>query len=612
MLIGAWGSYGVERLRETAGRAGAEVEQVGPLAIAGGTGVEVGGWRCWLWGSLYDSQALASRLGLDGVPRAAAELAAHAFAREGPDACLALRGAYLLVAAGADRTLISADLLASRPLVYARTPDGGALFAEHSRDVVAMLPRTPEPNRLALTELIELGSVSAGETLQAGIGRVPTGHRLVLSAGGVSFQRYWLPRYEQPVSGTRQELAERLRDEAFAAVSRAAGMAIRPAVRLSGGLDSSCVGAALAARAAERQAPPLAFGAVFPDSPRTDERELIEASARHIGLRLTQIALRGRPSALLPSLAHMQRWGVVPATPNLFIWEPVMEQARSLGVDRMIDGEGGDEMFALAPYLIADMLRRGRPLAAWSLTAIVPGIGHNPDPRLRAAVMRRFGLGPLLPARVREYRRRRWATRMESSLLKRGDALALAQREEVSMGRALQGPTWWRMLAQQLAYGREGLDVPGHMRRHAIDEQIDSAHPFLYDVKLLEVALSTPPHLQFDPVRDRPLLRDALGGLIPEQIRARGNKADFTPLVLAGVNAESEAVIKRLQSRNAPIRAFTSTDALDRLLERREPGWHLREAGLVWRVCMVDTWLRACERPEYPGELAREIATRSR
>lgn len=610
MLVGAFGNYGIERLQQTLGRHGESIERTGPLAIARGTGVEVDGWRCWVWGRLYGDRELAGRLGLAKQPCTATELAAHAFAREGVDACLTLRGAYLLVAASSGLAVVSGDQLASRPLVYAHTPDGGALFAEHDRDIVAMLPATPSPDRLALIELIELGSISPGATVREGIGRVPTGHRLILSEGGVSLQRYWLPRYEPPVAGSRQELAERLRDAAFASVDRAAGIARRPAVRLSGGLDSSCVGAALAARNTEAQERPLAFGAVFPQTPETDERELIEENARHIGLSLHQIALQGRASPLLPSLAHMQRWGVVPATPNLFIWEPMMAQARSLGVDLMIDGEGGDEMFALAPYLIADMLRHGRALAAWSLTGVVPGIGLTPDPRLRAAVLRRFGIGPLLPERVRAHRRRRWATRMQESLLRHADALALAEREQAAMGRALEGPIWWRMLAEQLAYGREGLDVPGHMRRHAIDEQIESVHPFLYDVDLLAVALSTPPSLQFDPVRDRPLLRDALSGQIPERVRIRNSKADFTPLVLAGVDAESELIIERLRRPDAPIRAYASSGALDQLLGRHEAGWRLGQAGLVWRLCVIDTWLRACERPEYPSQLAGEIAAR--
>ncbi len=610
MPVGAWGTYGAERLRTAAERSGENVEQMGSLALVGASGAEVDGWRCWLAGRLFNAEELAKRLGVSRDLNASA-LAAHACARYGVDACLQLRGAFMMVAATRELALVTCDQLTSRPLVYANTPDKGVLFAEHDRDIVDLLPTTPSPNRLALTQLIDVGCVPFGTTVREGVARVPPGHRLVLSQRGVAVERYWIPRYEGVAAGSPQALAERLRDEAFAAIDRLAGGARRPAVRLSGGLDSSCVAAGLAARQEPAAEQPIAFGAVFPKTPETDESDLIQATARYTGLSVEPVALRDHTSLLIPALGHMERWGLPPATPNLFIWEPVMARARSLGVDMMLDGEGGDELFGIAPYLIADMLRGGRPLAAWSLTGSVPGIGRNPDARVRALVLRRFGLVPLLPQLVRKHRRRRRAGRLEGSLLAREDALALADLNDAPMGRVLDGPMWWRMLAEELVYGRERLDIAGHGRRHAIDEHIESGHPFLYDVELLHVVLTTPPRLQFDPERDRVLLRNALADRIPESVRTRRAKADFTPLLLAGLEAESAAILERLAMPDAPIRAYVEGGPLDRLIERRTLGWPLGQAGLVWRVGMVDTWLRACERPQYPQELAREIAARA-
>ena len=41
-------------------------------------------------------------------------------------------------------------------------------------------------------------------------------------------------------------------------------------------------------------------------------------------------------------------------------------------------------------------------------------------------------------------------------------------------------------------------------------------HPLLHDLQLIETVLRLPPRAQFDAIRDRPLLREALNGLIPE------------------------------------------------------------------------------------------------
>ncbi len=117
-----------------------------------------------------------------------------------------------------------------------------------------LLPSTPGPDRLALARWIERGSVPPGRTLFEGIRRLPPAHRVVLSADAVAIEPYWRPRYEGTAAGSREEVAERLREAAFAAVGRAAEGAHRPAVSLSGGLDSACVAAGLAARKRPRRA----------------------------------------------------------------------------------------------------------------------------------------------------------------------------------------------------------------------------------------------------------------------------------------------------------------------------------------------------------------------
>ncbi len=63
---------------------------------------------------------------------------------------------------------------------------------------------------------------------------------------------------------------------------------------------------------------------MFPDHPETDERELIEATARHTGLPVELIPFDERASILAPALEHIARWSLPPATPNLFAWRPLM------------------------------------------------------------------------------------------------------------------------------------------------------------------------------------------------------------------------------------------------------------------------------------------------
>ncbi len=662
MFAVGWGERAVELMDRAAARVGVTIERAGALAVIGAEGTTAAGgtmaagttasrvpagattesgppagivagstdgrWRCWISGRLTNARELCERFGLPpdaDLP----ELLARAHLRLGPDACELLRGTFVVVALDRERNTatIVRDHLGGRPLVHVRVGNG-ALFAEHERALVELLPSTPPPDRLSLTRWIERGSTPPGRTLFEGVHRIPPAHRVELSAGGIAIAPYWRPRYEGLATGSREALAERLRAAAFAAVGRAADGARRPAVRLSGGLDSACVAAGLAAREAPasgvpsagldparpaaRQSGALALAAVFPSHPDTDERELIETTARYTGLPVELISFDERASILAPALEHIERWSLPPVTPNLFVWRPLMASARGHGVDVMLDGEGGDELFGWAPQLFADLLRSGRLPAAWRLTRRIPEVGAEADVRLRLRAIRKYGVNPLLPAAVKRWRQRGRAASAPGSLLAPADAAALTNEERGEEGDGwlarLDGPFWWRALAAELTDAGETLGASSQLRRESSDERIDRRHPFLFDLELLQTVLAEPPELQFDPVRDRALLRDGLLGHIPEAVRTRHAKSFFTDLLAAGLATDGALLAAGPARSDAPVRAFVRGEPLEALLRGAADPRGIRAARRLWQVGLVDVWLRALERPQYPRELLDRAA----
>jgi asparagine synthase (glutamine-hydrolysing) len=605
------------------GERGMSSERAGPLVVSGAEGaIDAGGrWQCWISGRLTNARALCERFGL-APDHDLPALLARAYARVGPDACELLRGTFVVVAFDRERSIatIVRDHLGGRPLVHVRV-GGGALFAEHERALVELLPSTPVPDRLSLTRWIERGSTPPRRTLFEGVRRIPPAHRVELSAGAISIEPYWRPRYEGLATGSREAIAERLCDAAFAAVARAAHGAWRPAVRLSGGLDSACVAAGLAARGARAAQGPraasaggaVALAAVFPNHPATDERELIEATARHTGLCVELTSFDDRASILAPALDHIARWSLPPVTPNMFVWRPLMASARELGVDVMLDGEGGDELFGWAPHLFADLLRRGQLRAAWRLTRRIPEVGADADVRLRLRAIRKYGVSPLVPPAVKRGRRRRRAASDPESLLAAADVAALAALEEGGEegegGLArLDGPLWWRALAAELTNAGETLGVSGQLRRESTDERIDRRHPFLFDRELLQTALADPPELQFDPARDRALLRDGLLGHVPEAVRTRHAKSFFTDLLPAGLAADGALLAEGPAEADAPVRAFVRSEPLEALLGEATRPRGSRAARRLWHAGLADVWLRGLTQPEYPRELLDRAA----
>ena len=637
-----------ERQRMNGERAesrGLSGERAGPLAVSGAEGaIDAGGrWRCWISGRLTNARELCERFGLPPDHDLPA-LLARAYARVGPDACELLRGTFVVVAFDRERSTatIVRDHLGGRPLVHVRV-GGGALFAEHERALVELLPSTPVPDRLALARWIERGSTPPGRTLFEGIRRIPPAHRVELSAGAIAIEPYWRPRYEGLATGSREAIAERLRDAAFAAVARAAEGAQRPAVRLSGGLDSACVAAGLAARGtsasdglaargtsasgglaayeasagdgpAAQQSGALALAAVFPNHPATDERELIEATARHTGLSVELISFDDRASILAPALDHIARWSLPPVTPNMFVWRPLMASARELGVDVMLDGEGGDELFGWAPHLFADLLRRGQAAGRLEAHPADPGsrgrrrrapapagdpqIWRQPTGARRRQTRGAGGVGPqATPGSLLAARRRRGARRARRGRGGGGGGCAAARRPAVVAG----------------AGG--GADRRGRDAR-----RVRPAAPRVH-----RRADRPPPPL---PVRPRAA---ANGARQPPRAAVRpGPRPRAAARRVArshprgGAHPAREELLHRPAARRAsrrwrparrgsppgPTRRYARSCArepLEALLREAARPRGARAARRLWHVGLADVWLRALTQPEYPRELLDRI-----
>ncbi len=593
MPTGAWGARARELLEQrTEESGGASLGRAGGLAMLGAAPIVAGSWSCWLFGEPEDRGEFAARHGLLSRSDLAAAFAG-ALAELGEAACGLLCGRFVVVAVDRDRNrcVVTRDQLGVQPLIYAPV-SGGVLFAEHEHELLALLPRTPSPDRLALLQWIDNGIVPKGRTLYEDLRRLPAGHQLILAGPDVSVERWWSPRFQGFERGSGPELAERLREAAFAAVGRAAFGAQRPAVKLSGGLDSACVAAGLSACSVPNGSA-VAIGGSFATHPLADESGLIEATARSTSLPLELVAFDPSSSMLVPALAHIARWRLPPASPNLFLWQPLTARARELGVDLMLDGEGGDELFGLAAYLIADMLRAGRLPTAWSLAARIPGMGLHASRRVRMRVLRHYGLSPLVPAAVRRRRDARARAAQAGSILSRPDAQALSALRTAGERARRDGPWWWCMQVENMIDVCDLLDIAGHFRREAADERIDRRHPFLHDLPLIETVLRLPPRVQFDPLRDRPLLRDALRGLIPEDVRARFVKSHFTSLVLAGMRASESDLIDPLRRSDAPVRAYVAPAGLERALAVAADERPLLGAGMLWRLAIADRWLSA-------------------
>jgi asparagine synthase (glutamine-hydrolysing) len=152
--------------------------------------------------------------------------------------------------------------------------------------------------------------------------------------------------------------------------------------------------------------------------------------------------------------------------------------------------------------------------------------------------------------------------------------------------------------------------VYDHLRRRSALAGLATRHP-IADVDLLETVLALPPELAFHPRHGRPLLREAVAGLLPDEVRLRAAKSDFNAPFHAGLAGPDLPLVRRLLGgRDARIGAYVDRAALARDLLGAVPagGGELQDWGLyTWRLVTAEMWLRMQDGVQAQTALRQEV-----
>jgi asparagine synthase (glutamine-hydrolysing) len=522
-----------------------------------------------------------------------------------------LRGAWgefalLAFAPASGRGWLARDALGARDVFYARS-GGGLVFADELPALLEWLPATPPPDPDAVTSWLGSGTIPIGQTLYAGIHRLPPGHALGLG-GGSGPVAWWTLEPRRPTAP--DELEEAVLAETAAAVGRMAGGEASPAVLVSGGLDSSTVLALLSERP---DVAPVAYSALFPRHAEVDETELIATLTGELGVPSVRSVVSGG-SPLVGALDHLRRWRLPSASANHYLWGPLLARVAADGRTLLLDGEGGDEVFGMQPLALVDALLRGRPRHAQALAGRVYAIGRDGRRRARRLqILARFAAEGAVPYPLQRGARR-WtdAGHAAPPMLDRHARARLREVYDPWAWKRGAGPLARRRLLHALTDQRELLDAHGYLRRRAATHGLEARHPFLHDIGLLELAAGIDPEALFDGYRDRPVLRDALRGHLPEALRTRQGKSYFSSLLHDSVMGDIGLLRSLLGAPDAETRAWLDPGWIERELRDPRPDDH-PEGRFAWstqlfRAGSLECWLRSLGDREWPERHVAPLA----
>ncbi|MDQ1347150.1 MAG: Asparagine synthetase (Glutamine-hydrolyzing) 3, partial [Acidobacteriota bacterium] len=399
--------------------------------------------------------------------------------------------------------------MGNQSLAYA--VDEGRLL--HSRDCAALAADLRSPGLLSplrLAEFFSYDELSGADSFFDRVKRLLPGEMVILQHGRV--RRRWLsrPRLDRRIERAHwEDYVEELSALLDGSVRRSLAGLERVAVLMSGGLDSTPI-AALAARhlTTGGSRPPVTAISWRVSDPRGDERTLIRKMADQLGIEVEWIDCEDATP-----FSNLREWPVHPATPEqtAFRWfhQRSYSRAAALGHSVVLTGFCGDALYVDARRWAWDLLSAAGPGRTIDRLREVAGeIGWR-------RTLRTHLFGPLLP-RMRSLRRETPGYLTASARRRLGARPKWPEKLEFA-----RRP---RQAERALAL----LDVFGaDAERHYLEEfGLEQRMP-LRDFELVQFMLSVPDHLLQQGSETRPVLRAAVRGLVPDEIRLRRGKAAF-------------------------------------------------------------------------------------
>ena len=239
------------------------------------------------------------------------------------------------------------DPLGIKPLYHAEIPRG-FLFGSEIKSLVRCpeLPRDVDP--VAIHQTLAYLWTPAPRTALRQVKKLPPGCALRVRQGRVlrEWRYYELPYGGDPLEGSFDQGAARVRDEVRAAVERQLVADVEVGAFLSGGLDSSSVVAMMTA--ANPGQGPACSSIGFAEGEDADgspaDLPYAEKVAAHLGARLHEI--RVTPSIIRElerMIWHLDEPQADPAPINALL---IAERARADGIKVLLSGAGGDDIFS--------------------------------------------------------------------------------------------------------------------------------------------------------------------------------------------------------------------------------------------------------------------------
>ena len=541
-------------------------------------------------GEIYNYVELANRLKQEGVrfnSQCDTEVLLAAWQRWGENCLSHLNGMFAFAILDRRRNILfcARDRYGEKPFLFRHTDDFFA-FASEYKALLPLMGGRPEIDETRLLRFLvspRQGLDDGRQTVFPGIQQLLPGEMatLDLSSLSLSISRYWnIEAGSADASLSDDDAAEQFRGLLTDSVRLRLRSDVPVGSCLSGGLDSGsivCLSRALIGDETDYHV----FTGEFPGA-ATDESVLAAGLADHVGA----IRHTTRPTAagLMDDLEDFLWFNELPvgSTSQYAQW-CVFRQAKQDNVTVLLDGQGADEVLGgYEQYFEA------------YLSSLPSGPAREAE---RQAIHQRYPLA--LDDRAAAWKKRipvswrRWIagrTGKGSNTLygladDAADAVMRSSPETkipllaTALGRALYEDSFQAHLPTLLRYGD----------RNSMAHSREVRLPFC-DHRIAEFCFSLPPHLLMGDAETKRLLRRAMKGILPENIRTRWNKQGFLPPQSAWFRNDLLPLAEEtISSRVFAERGYWNVPWWKSCLDRFKSGEAVL-ASTLWQPVIAEAW----------------------
>jgi asparagine synthase (glutamine-hydrolysing) len=519
------------------------------------------------------------------------------------------------------KLLLARDAIGMRPLYYYRSD---RLFA-FSSEIKALLahpdvPARPDDDGVADFMLIASRPIDQQElTCFAGVSAVVPAHVVITSRERTVARRYWDFDVERRVRlGSIGEYAEAFRACFEQAVRRRTRSAYPVALSLSGGLDSSSIFCVSRALGSARTPGIVAVSYTGQAGTDADEgRFLIDLEREQEAVidRFPMEPLLGLVGGADEQIAGVEApfidhvWGVT---------TELHRRATAAGARVLLSGTWGDQVLFSSAYLVDLFSRPAWRQMGRHLREYERWLGREEAVALRRRfyvdagrrLMPRRLLGPLKKVRRRFTPPARAIGWFSDAFLRR--ALRFADQPVLADGAfhsAQARAIYLQARSKYHVHCMEWNNKIGAMHG------LDAALPFL-DRDLIAFLMAVPGDAQNADGVPRGLLREAMRGVLPESIRTRSWKANFSGAVNRGLARDIASVTRALTLDALVVRfGYVDPSRLGREIDRRVDGLSRPDCVDSWSLADLfglEVWLQVFFGRQSPAARARHVPLKER